>query len=133
MSPASVLIVEDEKDIRDVLSEMIEMFGYRVALLENGLDAWNRISAESFEIVVTDLGLPGLNGIDLLKRMRAHGIDIPVLIITGVGFESKLHEFTGFMSWDYLQKPFKMNDLKEKLSKLAESRIKNAPKALKRH
>jgi DNA-binding NtrC family response regulator len=133
MSPGSVLIVEDEQDIRDVLAEMIEMFGYRAALLENGLDAWNRISVENFDVVVTDLGLPGMNGIDLLKKMRAHDIDIPVLIITGVGFESKLHEFTGFLSWDYLQKPFKMNDLKEKLSKLAKSRIKGGPKALKRH
>ena len=53
MSSGTILVVEDEKDIRDVLAEMIQMFGYRVALLDNGLDAWNRIVTERCSSVKT--------------------------------------------------------------------------------
>jgi len=133
MTQLSVLIIDDEEDIRDVLAEIVALFGYRATLLSNGLDAWKRISSEDFDLIITDLGLPGMDGIELLKKMRTVAIETPVLIITGVGFESKFEEIAGCLCWDYLQKPFTMDTLRAKITKLTKPNKKNLHIPSKRH
>ena len=113
-----VLIVEDEKDIADILEEMLELFGYSVSAVSDGLDAWSQISASDYELILTDLHLPGMDGMQLLTKMRVHDIKTPVLIISGVELQGRVPAISKFGPFDTIQKPFKMGDLKEKLAGL---------------
>jgi two-component system, OmpR family, response regulator TctD len=113
-----VLIVEDEKDIADILGEMLELFGYSIWVVSDGIEAWCQITAREYDLILTDLRLPGMDGIELLTKMRVHDIKTPVLIISGVELQGRVPAINKFAPFDLIQKPFKMEDLKEKLTRL---------------
>jgi two-component system response regulator TctD len=123
-----ILIVEDEKDIADILGEMLELFGYNVTSVSDGIDAWCNISATDYDLILTDLRLPGMDGIELLTKMRVHDIRTPVLIISGVELQGRLPEISKLGPFDTIQKPFKMEDLKEKLTHLRQNVKQQKPK-----
>ncbi len=128
MSRGRILIVEDEKDISDILEEMLALFGYAVTAIGNGLEAWRQVSQKEFDLVLTDLRLPGIDGIELLTKMRLHGIKTPVLIISGVDLQSRRAVLNKLGPYDSIQKPFKMEDLNDRLSKLLKDARQNQPK-----
>ena len=127
MASRSILIVEDEKDVRDVIAEMIAMFGYEVSIHSNGAEAWNDIAANRYDLIITDLGLPGLDGGELLMTMRRNGIKTPALIITGVDSDSSGIDLNKITNCSFIQKPFKIEDLKIKINEL----LKNDSKEFK--
>lgn len=118
MASKSILIVEDEKDVRDVMAEMIAMFGYHVTVHSNGAEAWKDIAANKYDLIITDLGLPGLDGGELIIMMRRNGIKIPALIIAGVDSESSGIDLKKIQNCLYIQKPFRIEDLKNKIYEL---------------
>lgn len=124
MSKGAILIVEDEKDIADILQEMLEYFGYSVTTSDDGIDAWCLVSGKEFDLILTDLRLPGMDGIELLTKMRLHDIKTPVLIISGVELQGRLAAISKFGPYDTIQKPFKMEDLKDKMVRLLNVGIK---------
>jgi DNA-binding response OmpR family regulator len=124
MSKGAILIVEDEKDIADILGEMLEYFGYSITTAADGIDAWCLVSGKEYDLILTDLHLPGMDGIELLTKMRLHDIKTPVLIISGVGLQGRLAAISKFGPYDSIQKPFKMDDLKEKMVKLLQAASK---------
>ncbi len=128
MSRGKILIVEDEKDISDILEEMLTLFGYTVSAIGNGLEAWRLVSQKEFDLVLTDLRLPGIDGIELLTKMRLHGIKSPVLIISGVDLQSRRAILNKLGPYDSIQKPFKMEDLNDRLTKLLKDARQNQPK-----
>lgn len=112
MNGGSVLIVEDEKDVLDVMAEMVTLFGYRATALADGAEALEAIRQSQFDLIITDLGLPGIGGADLVTEIRAEGISTPVLLITGVEYDKVESKFGKSSSVRFLQKPFKMDVLK---------------------
>lgn len=117
MSGGSVLIVEDEKDVLDVMAEMVMLFGYSVKTLDDGAAALEEIPRANYDLVITDLGLPGVGGAELVRKIRAEGVSTPVLIVTGVEYV-KAELGLGIMGGiKFLQKPFKIDDLKVAMSK----------------
>ncbi len=115
MSKGTILIVEDELDIADILGEMLQLFGYNTIAVSDGIDAWCQVSAKEFDLVLTDLRLPGMDGIELLTKMRLHDIKTPVLLISGVDLQGRLSISGNMGLIDTIQKPFKIDDLKEKI------------------
>jgi DNA-binding response OmpR family regulator len=118
MSKGMILVVEDEKDIADILGEMLEYFGYTISTASDGIDAWCLVSGKEYDLILTDLRLPGMDGIELLTKMRLHDIKTPVLIISGVELQGRLSAINKLGPYDTIQKPFKMEDLKEKMVRL---------------
>jgi DNA-binding response OmpR family regulator len=131
MKPMSILIVEDEADVRDVLNEMLEIFGHKVTVVSDGLEALKIALAQKFDIIITDLGIPGMNGLDLVKGIRKEKISTPILIITGVIFENSDRELKEIQPCRVLMKPFRIEDLKRNLTSLLESRDGALQKAFK--
>tara|TARA_B110000438_G_scaffold160634_1_gene153893 strand:+ start:4805 stop:5521 length:717 start_codon:yes stop_codon:yes gene_type:complete len=106
-----VLIVEDDKSIREALRYNLIAENYSVKYEENGISAINTILSEEFDIILLDLMLPGLDGLEVCKRIRYENVDTPVIILTAK--ETELDKVLGLDlgADDYVSKPFSMPEL----------------------
>jgi DNA-binding response OmpR family regulator len=110
-----VLVVEDDPRIAFDLSRTLEASGYVVETAANGEDAWFLGDTEDFGAVILDLGLPGMDGLAVLKRWRANGRHMPVLILTARGSWAERVDGIDAGADDYLPKPFRMEELLARL------------------
>ncbi len=122
MSGARILIVDDEKAIRDGLSRILQSEGYLTELSYNGYSAMEMLQAQDFEIVITDLKMPGMDGMEVLKAISILQPDVPVLFITGYSTVENAVEVMKIGAFDYLPKPFTPDQLLEKVRKALEHR-----------
>ena len=108
MSDAMVMVIEDEKEIRDLLQYNLERAGWKVAAFDDGEKGLDQIFASRPDAVILDLLLPGRNGLEILREVRAEPAtaDLPVLVLTARGAE--MDKLLGFEHGadDYLTKPF---------------------------
>lgn len=105
------LIVEDDDTIAADLSDALRRSGFVTERAADGETAWFLGGTEDWDLVVLDLGLPRLDGLTLLKRWRAEGAAMPVLILTARGTWSERVEGIDAGADDYLPKPFRMEEL----------------------
>jgi two-component system, OmpR family, response regulator len=110
-----VLVVEDDARIASDVSRTLEASGYVVETVANGEDAWFRGDTEDYGAVILDLGLPGMDGLAVLKRWRANGRHMPVLILTARGSWAERVDGIDAGADDYLPKPFRMEELLARL------------------
>ncbi|MEJ1157203.1 response regulator transcription factor [Prosthecomicrobium sp. N25] len=106
-----VLVVEDEDRIRRDLAVQLKNAGYVVEEAADGETAWFRGDTEDFDAIVLDLGLPKLDGLQVLKRWRESGRDVPILILTARGSWTDRVEGIDAGADDYLVKPFRMEEV----------------------
>jgi DNA-binding NtrC family response regulator len=83
-----ILIVEDDKDIRDVLVEALARWGYQTVTVENGRQGLEMFRADSFGLIITDIRMPIMDGLTMLKMIKKENTLIPVIVITGYPSES---------------------------------------------
>jgi two-component system, OmpR family, response regulator len=105
-----VLVVEDEPRIAADLSASLRAAGYLPEIAADGEDAWFRGDTQDYDLVVLDLGLPHLDGLAVLKRWRASGRHMPVLVLTARGMWAERVEGIDAGADDYLTKPFQMEE-----------------------
>jgi two-component system, OmpR family, response regulator len=105
-----VLVVEDEPRIAADLSASLRAAGYLPEIADDGEDAWFRGDTQDYDLVVLDLGLPHLDGLAVLKRWRASGRHMPVLVLTARGMWAERVEGIDAGADDYLTKPFQMEE-----------------------
>ncbi len=110
-----VLIVEDEAAVANNIRASLERSGFRVDLADNGEDAWILGDTEDFAAVILDLGLPRMDGLSILKRWRAVGRRVPVIILTARETWMERVEGIDAGADDYLTKPFQMEELLARL------------------
>ncbi|MEZ5774571.1 MAG: response regulator transcription factor [Hyphomicrobiaceae bacterium] len=110
-----VLVVEDEARIAADIERALAASGYLVELSDDGEDAWFRGDTEDYAAVVLDLGLPRLDGVTVLKRWRANGRSMPVVVLTARGSWTERVEGIDAGADDYLPKPFQMDELLARL------------------
>ncbi len=110
-----VLVVEDDSRIASDVARTLEASGYVVETAANGEDAWFLGDTEDFGAVILDLGLPGMDGLAVLKRWRANGRHMPVLILTARGSWAERVDGIDAGADDYLPKPFRMEELLARL------------------
>lgn len=106
-----ILVVEDEPRIAADVRAALEAAGYLVDIVRDGEEAWFRGDTEDYDLVVLDLGLPKIDGLAVLKRWRAAGRTMPVLVLTARGSWSERVEGIDAGADDYLPKPFRMEEL----------------------
>lgn len=106
-----ILLVEDESRIARQVTQALEAAGYVVATAADGEQAWFCGDTEDFDLVVLDLGLPRMDGLAVLKRWRAAGRSMPVLVLTARGSWPDRVEGIDAGADDYLPKPFRMEEL----------------------
>jgi len=122
MTGARVLIVDDEKAIRDGLRKVLEGEGYQTELSHNGYSAVEKLQTDEFELVVTDLKMPGMDGMEVLNAISILQPNVPVIFITGYSTVENAVEVMKIGAFDYLPKPFTPKQLIEKVNKALEHR-----------
>src|SRR6516162_3291539 len=110
-----VLLVEDDLRIASDVARVLEAAGYVVETVHDGEEAWFRGDTEDYGAVILDLGLPGMDGLAVLKRWRANERHMPVLILTARGSWAERVDGIDTGADDYLPKPFRMEELLARL------------------
>ncbi|MGH7910028.1 MAG: sigma-54-dependent transcriptional regulator [Thermodesulfobacteriota bacterium] len=107
-----VLVVDDEDSIRWVLGKCLEKAGYTVEFGENGSEAIQKATLDNFSLIILDIKMPDLNGLEVLEELRVKGIDIPVIIITAQNTVKNAIEAMKRGAYDYIAKPFNLDEVK---------------------
>ena len=107
-----ILIVDDEEGLRRGLSSLLEDDGYAVLATDSAEHALEIMEGEHIDLVLTDMRMPGMDGIELLKKIRERHGNIGVIILTGYGQIESYIEAMNFGAIEYVSKPFKVNELK---------------------
>ena len=113
-----ILLVDDEKDSRQYVMEVLTAAGYLVEDYENGAAGWKALQANNYDLVVTDNKMPQMTGIEMIEKLRSARMAIPVILATGT---SPVHEFVRkpWLKPDaILQKPFSSEQLLETVRKV---------------
>ncbi|MBC7357763.1 MAG: response regulator [Desulfacinum sp.] len=109
--PVKILIVDDDDVYRDILRDAIEDEGTDLSLASTGEEALELIRAEPFDILITDLNMPGMDGLTLLRQARRHLPNVLTIIITGYGSLESAVEAIRQGAYDYIQKPFRIDEV----------------------
>ncbi|MCU1365432.1 MAG: mprA1 [Ilumatobacteraceae bacterium] len=113
-----VLVVDDERSVRDALSRALRSEGYDVHLAASGGDALGFLTQQSPDVIVLDIGMPGLDGLETCRLIRAKGDDVPVLMLTARSGVSDRVSGLDAGADDYLVKPFALEELLARLRAL---------------
>ncbi|MBP1595438.1 MAG: Response regulator [Acidobacteria bacterium] len=105
-TPARILIVDDEEEIRDVLMTSLEDPAFELTGSSNAMDALDKMRDARFSLVISDLRMPGLSGLDFLRTLKECDPDVPVILITGVRDLETAVETLRLGACDYITKPF---------------------------
>lgn len=108
-----ILIVDDEKNIRLTLKTALTKAGYEVETAVNGEDGLTKIKKDDFPVVLLDMKMPGMDGIQFLKEIKGEEIETKVILITGYGSVETAVETLKLGAIDYLRKPFKPEEIIE--------------------
>ena len=101
----TILVADDEKGIRDTLKRLLEYERYRVVLAEDGLEALRKTDSEVVDLVLLDIKMPGMDGMEVLSRLHQTQPDLPVVIISGHGTIQTAVEATRLGAFDFIEKP----------------------------
>ncbi len=124
VSRANILIVDDDQSIREFLEILLEKEGYHVCSAGSGEEAIQSMRKEDISLVITDVRMPGIDGVTLLKRIKASHPDIPVILITAFASMDSAVAAMKEGAWDYITKPFQIKEIREVVAKALEKRPK---------
>ena len=122
MSDARILAVDDHPDVRRVVATYLSMAGYRVDTACDGVDATGKLASTPYDLVITDLKMPRMDGLALLKHVREHHPRTDVMMISGHATIESAVEATKLGARDYFAKPFNIGDFQLKIRNWAEAR-----------
>jgi DNA-binding response OmpR family regulator len=106
-----VLVIEDEAKVASFISKGLEEEAYEVEVVYNGREGLDRLTADRYDIVLLDLMIPEISGLEVLKTIRGRGVNTPVLIITAKSSKEDVVRGLDTGSDDYLTKPFSFDEL----------------------
>lgn len=122
MEDFEILFVDDDTTILSLVEEYLSAFNYRVSVVDNGLKALELIEEKNFDIVFTDFKMPDINGLELLALIKEYRPLTEVIIVTGHGTMESAIQAMKYGSYDYIQKPFKLEVLKILIEKIYEEK-----------
>jgi DNA-binding NtrC family response regulator len=122
MKTCRILFVDDDKDILMMVEQYLQMQGYDIATIDSGLKALDIVKDQDIDIIFTDYKMPEFNGLELLAAVKKYKPEIEVIIVTGYGSMESAIQAMKFGSYDYLQKPFKLDHLKLIIDRISEEK-----------
>lgn len=121
-----LLVVEDDADLADMLAELLTGEGYSVDVARDGQRGLHLGLTRSYDVMVLDRGLPAIEGLDLLGRLRSRGVTTPVLVLSALGNPADRVEGLDAGAEDYLGKPFDIDELAARLRALTRRHTEDA-------
>ena len=122
MSDTRILFVDDDRDILAMVEQYLTIKGYDIATVDNGIEAVGIVKEKQIDIVFTDYKMPEFNGLELLVAIKKYRPQTEVIIVTGYGSMESAIQAMKFGSYDYLQKPFKLDHLKLIIDRIIEEK-----------
>lgn len=117
----SVLIVDDEIDMALAIKESLKRCGFKPTVCHNPVDALSGLNLADFSLIITDMKMPKMNGIEFLQEIRRKGIFVPVIVITGFGTVENAVDAMKLGATDYIMKPFSYDSLKKVIDRILPS------------
>jgi DNA-binding response OmpR family regulator len=121
MQDVKILLVDDEAEFASTLAERLELRGYRVTIANDGEEALQIVQDDPPQVVILDVRMPGLGGLEVLKRIKMEHRGLPVILLTGVGSTKDGIQGMQLGAFDYLMKPIRIEELTEKIREAAGS------------
>ena len=112
MSTEKILVVDDEQSMAQFLGIVLRKEGYQVSTANNGRDAMEKVKAEAFDVVITDIKMPGMDGIQLLQGLKKHDPSLPVVIMTAYASQQSAIDAVNLGAFQYLIKNAKNDEIK---------------------
>ncbi|CAA6822941.1 MAG: Response regulator of zinc sigma-54-dependent two-component system [uncultured Thiotrichaceae bacterium] len=119
---ANILLIDDEPIALSNMQHILEKSGYQVAACKDGESGLNELQRQSFDLVLTDLKMPGIDGMDVLAHIRENLPDVPVIMITGHASLDSAVEAMKLGAYHYISKPFRLNEMREMIKGALELR-----------
>ena len=107
-----LLVIDDEEDVREMLEFILSAEGFEVATVDGGLAAVELARARPFDLAITDMRMPGMNGIETLVALKQRDPSLEVLVVTGYASEQTAAECIRLGAYGYLRKPFEIAELR---------------------
>lgn len=107
----SILVVEDDNSVASLIVRSLTEEGYNVSLAPDGQFAWDMLNQSTFDLIILDIMLPKINGLELCKMIRSAGIDSQILMLTALGSTQNIVSGLDSGADDYLVKPYKLEEL----------------------
>jgi DNA-binding NtrC family response regulator len=120
---ANILIVDDEEQFLDVFSKRLQTRGMKVDKAVNGEDAVSKAKDKQFDAIVVDLVMPGMGGIETLKRLKSENPDIDIIVLTGHATVEKGVEAIKAGAVDFLEKPVDIDKLMERIGEAHSKKV----------
>jgi DNA-binding NtrC family response regulator len=118
MGPKRILVVDDEENARIGLSRLLAKEGFIVDSVSNGFEALNYLRQQDVNLIVTDINMPGMNGITFLKELNKDFPQSNVIMVTAYGGVESYIESMNLGAFEYINKPIKVEELKSILKKI---------------
>ena len=106
-----ILVVEDEAMMRNLLLKILESEGYKVVLASSAHEALEKLDQDKFDLMLSDVKMPGMNGFELLETVKSKWADMAVIVMTGYGDAYTIKEALVKGADEYLSKPFKSHEV----------------------
>jgi len=116
-----ILLLEDEAMLSEAINEYLASLGHRISLFEDGTDALERLKTETFDLLVLDINVPGINGLELLEQLHALKIRTPAIYISALVDIEGISRAYDLGCYDYLKKPFHLKELSLRIDKVMQS------------
>lgn len=108
---AHILIIDDERSIRNTMKDILEFENHTVTLAEDGAQALEAVGRETFDLIFSDIKMPGMDGMELLDALLARGVEAPIVMISGHGTIETAVEALKKGAFDFIEKPIDLNRL----------------------
>ena len=112
-SPRRILLVDDDLDLRNLYTDVLTRAGYQVDTAENGAAGWKALEARHYDVLVTDNTMPGVTGLDLIKKLRSADMMLPVILASGTVPAEELNRCPWLQLDAVLPKPYSIAKLLE--------------------
>ncbi len=113
-----ILIVDDNPNMSSLLSEMLEVFDYESVRAADGIEAIEKVEENDISMVITDMRMPKMSGLDLLQKIKAKKPQLPVVVISGYALDEEGSNLLSNLADGFLNKPFKMADIERLLKQV---------------
>jgi two-component system chemotaxis response regulator CheY len=121
---ARILVADDDDLMRTFIVLNLETIGVKeVVEATNGLQAWSLVKQHDFDLVLIDWHMPGKSGLEIIRQIRSHDSEVPILMVTAEAVRGQVLEALQSGATDYLVKPFEADKLRAKVVKLLEKKL----------
>jgi DNA-binding response OmpR family regulator len=114
-----IMIIEDDEEMRSLLKDFLEEEGFETDPVSNGVEALEKLSKDRFDLVITDIRMPGLTGLDILPGIRKRKPEAPIIVMTAYGTDDMRRRSLERGATAYLEKPIPLSQLRTLIRELA--------------